>query len=344
MTIRNYIKDQWLTYLGWIVFFMLTVFVIWLTPNYPFEWSIAGYLFVIEFIGLVGIQSIHYVLKRSWWRKLAVSEDYSVLQNYLTGARSSVEKLQQQYVNQAIQEHQAMMQEVISAQEEQKEYIDSWVHEIKLPLAASQLLLRSIEFDIPDDKYIALENELTRMNDYVEQVLYVARLESFTKDYLIQESSLKETIQPVIRSQANYFIQKNIRFSLIGEDEVVLTDPKWVAFIYRQIVSNAIKYTDDAGVVMTRIEKQKRGVMLHIVDTGIGIPPEDLKRIFDKGFTGTNGRNAQIHSTGLGLYLAKNLAQKLGIELTVQSQWKEGTTVSLFFPKLSYYNEYEEDE
>ncbi|WP_297076499.1 ATP-binding protein, partial [uncultured Enterococcus sp.] len=132
------------------------------------------------------------------------------------------------------------------------------------------------------------------------------------------------------------------RFSIFGEDEVVLTDPKWVAFIYRQILANAIKYTDESGSVMTRIEKQEKGVCLHIVDTGIGIPPEDLKRIFDKGFTGSNGRNAQVHSTGLGLYLAKNLAQKLGIDLTVSSVWKEGTTVSLFFPKLSYYNEYEE--
>lgn len=342
MKIHNYIKDQWLTYLGWLIFFLLTVFIMWLTPTYPFKWDIVLYLFVIEFIGLIGIQTLHYMLKRSWWRKLSVSEEYSVLQNRLTGARNHVEKLEQNYVNQAILEHQDTMNQVISAQEEQKEYIDSWVHEIKLPLAASQLLLRSIEFDIPDDKYIALENELTRMNDYVEQVLYVARLESFTKDYLIQESSLKAIIQPVIKSQANYFIEKNIRFSIIGEDEKVLTDPKWVAFIYRQLLSNAIKYTDASGVVMTRIETQKHGVYLHIVDTGIGIPPEDLKRIFDKGFTGSNGRNAEIHSTGLGLYLAKNLAQKLGIELTVTSVMGEGTTVSLFFKKLSYYNEYEE--
>ena len=113
----------------------------------------------------------------------------------------------------------------------------------------------------------------------------------------------------MIRSQANYFIQKNIRYEIVGEDHTVLTDAKWIAFIFNQLLSNAIKYTPDHG------------------------------NIIDKGFTGRNGRLSKTHSTGLGLYLAKNLAEKLGIHLTAESTEGKGTTMTLFFPILNFYNE-----
>lgn len=132
----------------------------------------------------------------------------SPLQNYLSGGRTEEEKLVEEYINQLIREHQEVMQSAISNQQDQKDYIDSWVHEIKVPLSASKLLVRSIEFDIDDQKYTLLENELSKIDEYVEQVLYYARLDSFSRDYLIQEYGLKGIIQPVIRSQANYFIQK----------------------------------------------------------------------------------------------------------------------------------------
>lgn len=339
MTIRKFLKDQWLLYLAWIVFMALTVFVLWLTPNYPFRWSVVGYLFFLEGVFLVGFQAIYYSLKRKWWAKITCTSNDSLLQDYVTGAKTEEERVQQAYMNQLLREHQETMQQVIRSQEEQKDYIDSWVHEIKVPLAATKLLLQSVEFDLPDAKFLAIENELDRMNDYVEQVLYVARLDSFSKDYLIQETSLKEAIQPVIRSQANFFIQKAIHFELQGDDQLVLTDGKWVAFIFRQLLSNAIKYTPNHGQIMIKLARNLQGVSLSLTDTGIGIPTEDNRRIFDKGFTGSNGRNAQVHSTGLGLYLVKNLSEKLGIEVTVASQVGQGSTFTLYFPQLSYYEE-----
>ena len=339
MTIRKFLKDQWLLYLAWFIFMSLTVFVLWLTPNYPFRWSVVGYLFFLEAVLLIGFQAIYYGLKRKWWAKITCTTNASLLQDYVTGAKTEEEKVQQAYMNQLLREHQETMQQIIGNQEEQKDYIDSWVHEIKVPLAAMQLLVKSVEFDLADQKFIAIENELGRINDYVEQVLYVARLDSFTKDYLIKETSLKETVQPVIRSQANFFIQKNIRFELQGEDQYVLTDGKWVAFIFRQLLSNAIKYTSENGQILIQFARNLQGVSLSVSDTGIGIPKEDFHRIFDKGFTGKNGRNAQIHSTGLGLYLVKNLSEKLGIDVTVESQVNSGTKFTLFFPQLSYYQE-----
>jgi signal transduction histidine kinase len=339
MSFFVFIKDRWLLLLGWLVFFLLMVLVMWLTPGFPIDWGTVGYLLLMELVIFLFFLSISYISKRRFWQKLTFHESDSLLQNYLQGARSAEEELVQSYINQLIWEHQDLMQQVVNSQEEQKEYIDSWVHEIKVPLAATRLLLDSIEFDIPDEKYILLENEVNRINEYVEQVLYVARLDSFSKDYLVQEVSLKETIQPVLRSQANVFIQKNIHYAVEGVDQQVLTDGKWLSFIFRQILSNALKYTPQNGQITIQIKRDGQGTYLIVADSGIGIPPEDLRRVFDKGFTGENGRKSDMHSTGLGLYLAKNLAKELGIELAISSVLQEGTTVTLYFPLLSYYQE-----
>src|SRR5699024_870618 len=160
--------------------------------------------------------------------------------------------------------------------------------EIKVPLAAVDLILNSIEFDIPDDKFFLLQNELQQIDEYVEQILYYSRSDEFVNDYLIQEYSLKKVIQPIIRSQANYFIQKNLQLTLGEEDAKVLTDAKWIEFIFRQLLSNAIKYTPDHGQIKIHITTKAGGVELSLQDNGIGIPPEDIGRIFDKGFTGEN--------------------------------------------------------
>lgn len=339
MHIKNYLKDRWLLFVGWVVFVLLTAFVLWLAPNLQVDWGTLLYLALLEALVLTSFLVGDYLYKKRWWKKLQSADGESTMQNYLTGARTEEEKVQQRYINQLIREHQEAMQQVVVNQQEQKDYIDSWVHEIKVPLAASQLLLRSIEFDIPDDKYMQLENELAKIDEYVEQVLYYARLDSFSKDYLIQESSLKEIIQPIIRSQANYFIQKNIHFSVEGEDQTVLTDAKWIGFIFRQLLTNALKYTPTNGKVLILLKKEQQGITLQMKDNGIGIPEEDLRRIFDKGFTGSNGRYSETHSTGLGLYLAKNLAEQLGVELTATSTVGQGTTMNLFFPVLSFFQE-----
>ncbi|MBF8808515.1 MAG: sensor histidine kinase [Enterococcus lacertideformus] len=339
MNFFKYLKDQWSLILGWIFFVLLTIFVMWLAPNISVDWATIEYLALIQSVFLIFYLLVHYLNKRHWWGKLANLQQTSPLQNYLKGERTEEEKLIEDYINQLIREHQEIMQEAISKQQDQKDYIDSWVHEIKVPLAASKLLIRSIEFDIDDQKYTLLENELTKIDEYVEQVLYYARLDSFSRDYLIQEYSIKSIIQPVIRSQANYFIQKKLRYEIVGDDQMVLTDAKWVAFIFKQILSNAIKYTPDYKEIIISIEKNKQGVSLAIKDSGIGIPKEDLMRIFDKGFTGRNDRLSKTHSTGLGLYLAKSLAEKLGIQLVAHSVEGEGTTMLLFFPILNFYNE-----
>ncbi|MGX7244164.1 two-component system sensor histidine kinase SapS [Enterococcus quebecensis] len=339
MTVCKYLKDHWLLLIGWLFFIGVTCFILWLSPDMVVKPSVIGYLVLLQGLFLLLFLTIDYSLKKRWWRSLDISEHPPSLQHYLGDASKSEEKLVQDYINGLMVEHQQVMQQAINNQQDQKDYIDSWVHEIKVPLAAVNLILQSIEDDIPEKKYYLVENELNKIDEYVEQVLYYARLDSFSRDYLIQEYSLKEIVQSVIRTQGSYFIQKNLRFSIEGNDQMVLTDAKWVAFIFKQLVSNAIKYTPSGGEITVTFSRTKEGAWLSLKDTGIGIPEADQRRIFDKGFTGENGRTSEQHSTGLGLYLAKSLADKLGHQLTVESVEGEGTTVKLLFPFLSYFNE-----
>lgn len=344
MTIWKYLRDQWLVFIGWGIFISLTILVLWLTPAVHFNFSIVSYLVLLEGLLLLLYFLIDYSLKRRWWQALDISNEPPSLQHYFQEASKNQEKLVQEYINAVLIEHQQTLQQAIDIQQDQKEYIDSWVHEIKVPLSAAALVLQSIEEEITEDKYNLLENELNKIDEYVEQVLYYARLDSFSKDYLIQEYSLKKIVQTVVRSQANYFIQKSLQVSIIGEDQVVLTDAKWLSFILKQLLSNAIKYTETMGRISFEMSQSQEGIWLKIKDTGIGIPKEDQKRIFDKGFTGENGRFNEQHATGLGLYLASQLAKQLGNQLFVESTVGDGTTISILFPFLTNFYTLDEEE
>lgn len=338
MTFTKYLKDRLLILAGWGVLSLLLIFMVWLTPDLRGFWDNLSYLLVLQLFLVFLFFTIDFYRRKKWFKSFD-KEENSHLQHFVESASSNEEQLIQEYVNQQVREHHLMVEQLLASQKDQKDYMDSWIHEIKVPLAAVDLILNSIEFDIPDDKFVLLQNEIQQIDEYVEQILYYSRSDEFVNDYLIQEYSLKKIIQPIIRSQANYFIQKNLQLSLTEEDAKVLTDAKWIEFIFRQLLSNAIKYTPDHGQINIKIEVRKGGVALILQDNGIGIPPEDVGRIFDKGFTGENGRKAQQHSTGLGLYLAKTLASELGVDLTAESTMNEGTTMTLFFPRLDYYHE-----
>lgn len=337
MTFSKYLKDRLWILLAWAVLSVLLIGMIWLTPDVHNFWDNLSYLLILQLFLIFLFFTIDYHRRKSWYQSF--DPDDSPLQHFVESAAANEEYLVQEYVNQQVRQHHLMIEQLLSSQKDQKDYLDSWIHEIKVPLAAVDLILNSIEFDIPDDKFFLLQNELQQIDEYVEQILYYSRSDEFVNDYLIQEYSLKKVIQPIIRSQANYFIQKNLQLTLGEEDAKVLTDAKWIEFIFRQLLSNAIKYTPDHGQIKIHITTKAGGVELSLQDNGIGIPPEDIGRIFDKGFTGENGRTAQQHSTGLGLYLAKTLARKLGVELYAKSTMNKGTTMTLFFPRLDYYHE-----
>ena len=214
-------------------------------------------------------------------------------------------------------------------QEEYREYIEMWVHEIKTPIASSKLLI--------ENNYNGLTRkidiQIDRIENFVEQVLYYSRSDEVGKDYIIKKVELLPLVKNVIRKNQRDFISKRIRLQLGELNEVVYSDSKWIEFILNQILINSIKYSkgkDDK--IQIESKEISNTVVLTIEDEGVGIIERDLDRVFEKGFTGENGRKFG-KSTGIGLYLCKKLCNKLGLGLEIQSEVNVGTKISIIFPK-----------
>ncbi|MCM1334228.1 MAG: sensor histidine kinase [Bacteroides sp.] len=200
------------------------------------------------------------------------------------------------------------------------EYYTVWLHQIKTPIAAMRMILQSEDTETNRE----LSAELFRIEEYAQMALNYLRLDSPTSDLVIREFPLDRVVKQAIHSYAPLFIRRKIRLVYHETDAAVVSDEKWLLFLIEQLLSNAIKYTNHGSVTIAFGEDR----VLTIADTGIGIAAEDLPRIFEKGFTGLSGRKER-KSTGLGLYLCKRTADKLGHRLSVSSRVGEGTTVSI---------------
>lgn len=210
-------------------------------------------------------------------------------------------------------------------QHDSMDYFTIWVHQIKTPISAMQMILQSED----TDENRVLLSELFRIEQYAEMALYYLRLDSPTTDFVIGRYNLDTIIKQALHRYAPQFINKKIRLIYSPVDAEVLTDEKWLLFIIEQLLSNAVKYTIKGSVTI----KYANNILI-ISDTGIGISPEDLPRIFEKGYTGLSGRRDR-KSTGLGLYLCKRTADNLGHSLSASSVVGKGTN---FYVDLSSKN------
>ena len=204
------------------------------------------------------------------------------------------------------------------------DYYTLWVHQIKTPIAASQLLVQ----DVTDRNIRSLlEQEIFKIDAYVHLVLQYLRLENFHDDLQLKQVALEQLVKEVVRKYSLFFIQKGLTINLDDLDVKVISDEKWLLVIIEQILSNSLKYTKGGG-----IEIYFKDNTLYLKDSGIGIKDSDILRVFERGFSGYNGRLTQ-QSSGLGLYLSKKIADQLGHEISISSQVGQGTTVSIHFQK-----------
>ncbi|MBN2795943.1 MAG: sensor histidine kinase [Clostridia bacterium] len=240
------------------------------------------------------------------------------------------------FLQEVIQAANKSMNDVIGnykiRERDYRDYIETWVHEIKTPIAAGQLIIKNNKSTVTN----SLKEEFERIEGYVEQALYYARGHQLEKDYIIKDVSLKVLTQETLKKYASKLIAAKCQIEIFEEDIHVKTDEKWMAFIIGQLLNNALQYKKSPMVLKFAIEKSKDQVIFKIHDNGIGIKPEDLTRVFDKGFTGTNGRQIK-QSTGIGLYLCKSLAVKMGLMISIQSKEEVFTEVSIVFPISSMY-------
>ncbi|MCI8597066.1 MAG: HAMP domain-containing histidine kinase [Lachnospiraceae bacterium] len=219
-----------------------------------------------------------------------------------------------------------------NAENEYKEYIELWIHEVKTPIAAGKLLIENNRTEVTGE----LEEELEKIEGYTEQALFYARSAHVEKDYLIRPVDLKELVMQAVKRNKKTLIGKKTRIHMEDLETEVYSDERWLLFILNQILSNSVKYSDKEALDLTfKAVCEREYTCLSIRDNGRGIRRKDLGRVFEKGFTGSKGRQSG-QATGLGLYLCDKLCHRLGHGIEIESQEGEGCQVKLIFPKGSY--------
>ncbi len=235
-------------------------------------------------------------------------------------ASTFIEQHYQQLLNEMQILHQTLENQYDESYQEMIDYFTLWVHQIKIPIAAIRLLIQSQDYHQND-----LLVQILKIEQYVDMALHYIKMKHMSSDLQIKEYALGDIVDEVIKKEAIFFIQKRIKLDKQPIESMILTDEKWISFVIEQILSNALKYTKEGKISI--YEKDK---VLYIEDTGIGIKEEDLPRVFEKGFTGYNGR-LDKKASGLGLYLCKQIMDNLGYQIHIQSVVNQGTIVSLDF-------------
>lgn len=213
--------------------------------------------------------------------------------------------------------------------QEMSDYYSMWVHQIKTPIAAMHVLQQTLEEEYPEQKYIKeIKLELFKIEQYVEMVLTYLRMGEMSGDLKFEKYSLDAIVRQVIRKYSQMFILRKIHLQYAKTSQCIVTDEKWLQFVLEQVLSNALKYTKDGGMIFIYTEEKENKKCLVIEDSEIGIWAEDLPRVFEKGFTGYNGR-ADKKSTGIGLYMCKKIMERLNHQIWIESEIDKGTKVYL---------------
>lgn len=251
-------------------------------------------------------------------------EEIRVTAEHLAEADNLIEVDYIQVVHSLYDEKQEMINVMNRKYTDLVEYYTIWVHQIKTPISAMRLQLQEED----SDRSRELLEELQRIEQYVEMVLTYLRLDAHSTDYVLKNYDLDDIIKQAVRKYASQFIRKKISLEYEALNCSVLTDEKWLLFVIEQVLSNALKYTRSGKVSIT-LEAPKT---LCIQDTGIGVAPEDMPRIFEKGYTGYNGRSDK-KASGIGLYLCRRICENLGHRITASSQVDEGTLIRIYLDR-----------
>ena len=267
------------------------------------------------------------ILLLSLRKSRAVCQELSLMQHHpadlpdeLPVAQSPQEQAYQALLLALHADRQKLKSNMNARYHDMTEYYTVWAHQIKTPIAAIRLALQNE--DTPLSR--RLTGEVGRVEQYVQMALTYLRLGSDSSDYVIRSCALDDIVRPAVRRFAGEFIQRKIQLNYQMLNYTVITDEKWLGFVVEQVLSNALKYTPQGSV---SIYMEPEGVLC-IRDTGIGIAPEDLPRVFEKGYTGYNGRSHR-KASGLGLYLCREILTRLGHSVSAESQVDHGTTIRI---------------
>lgn len=336
MRFKEYLKDK-IIYISLLVFAVITIEILLI----PYDMQIFIKIYVA--VAIIAAFLIGFLV------------EYYSKKNYYDTVKSRIRELQEEYLimevlpkadfteanilEDAIRDIGKSMLENVNKykylQEDYKDFIELWIHEIKIPIATSKMIVENNKNEIT----ASINEELDKIDNYTEQALFYARSNTVEKDYIVRKIQLKEIVNASILKNKAQLIQNKISIDTKNLDETVCTDSKWCIFIINQIIQNSIKYSKNADrQIEIYGERKKENIILYIKDNGIGIKESEITRVFEKGFTGENGRITGKKSTGIGLYLCKKLCDKLCIGLELNSKKDEGTEVKLIFPNNSFIN------
>lgn len=334
MSLKNFIKEKILL-ISLLILVLVTIEIFLIA--YDVHNFIKIYIIVFPLLLISISLSIEYYNKKTFYNKLEknlqdLNEKYLISEiietpNFIEG----------KILKEVIQDVDKSMIENVNKykkiQEEYKEYIELWIHEIKIPIATSKMIIENNKSEAGK----SIDEELDKVEDYIEQALYYARSNTVEKDYIIGKVELREIVNTAVIKNKNLLITNKVNLDLHGLDKWVYTDSKWMVFILNQIIQNAVKYgRNEDSKLEIFAEEEKEKVILSVKDNGIGIKSSEICRVFEKGFTGENGRIIGKKSTGIGLYLCKKLCEKLEIGLELESEKGVGTKVAITFPMGSY--------
>ena len=319
--LKSYLKKNIKVYILFIVF-ILIFFIMFYLYNLPLEALI--YTGSFCFLAALIASFSDFVNYKESYKKLNFLE-----QNILNDLEALPKSLDiridyyHKIIEKLYEELEKLTQENRQKNTDMVDYYSMWVHQIKTPIAAMNFLLDNEEVDQK-----ILQQELFKIERYVEMVLTYIRLDSISSDYVITKINLDEVVKDSVKKYATIFINKKIKLNYVSHETMVISDKKWLSFAFEQILGNSVKYSGTGGEITIETCENK----LVIEDKGIGIKEEDLPRIFEKGFTGFNGRYEK-KSSGLGLYLCKKILDKLGHHIEISSKVGEGTRIEITFPK-----------
>ncbi len=360
MRFRDYIKEKMVLIIGTILA-LVSVEILLLAYNISI--LIRVYCaFIIVFVMALAIL-IEYKKKKDYYNELIKNMEDLKEKYLISEIIKTPNFIEGKILKDILQDTGKSMLENVNyyknIQEDYKEYIELWIHEVKIPIAASKMIIENNKeltrnsresLQIKDtetdsityksDILRSIDEELDKVENYTEQALFYARSNAVEKDYIINKTDLKEIVNGAILKNKTTLINEKVSLELSNlKDEEVYTDSKWAVFIINQIIQNAIKYSkkENKKIEISSQEKNDK-VILYIKDNGIGIKKGEITRVFERGFTGENGRIIGQKSTGIGLYLCKKLCDRLGLGIELNSEKDKGTEVRIIFPKNSYTN------
>lgn len=337
MTFLKFMSEKILTIIL-IVFSLITIEIFFMT--YPLNTYIKIYTPIIIITSYIIGLIYEYNKKKKYYNYLEKMLNQLKEKYLITEVIKKPEFIEGKILYETLEQINKSMHENVNKYKynvkDYKDYIELWIHEIKIPLATSKMIIENNK----NNTTRSIEEELDKLENYIDQALYYARSNTVEKDYYIKKSNLKELVNESIKKNKTMLIQEKVEINTHDLNNIIYTDSKWIIFILNQLIQNSVKYKNKERTLEIEIysKENKDNTILYIKDNGIGIKKNEINRVFEKGFTGTNGRLSNKKSTGIGLYLCKKLCNKLGISIELDSKENEYTEIKIIFPNSSYIN------